>query len=154
MEVKKMKKIYFVFLIGLVSAGLCLVFAANGTMAAMVTGPAGSGIMIEEGTKDTVPYESGGVGIEERAVMKQNINNYNLRLILATDKGLYLAYIPVEIRTPGGKTVFKMKSNGPWLFVKLPEGEYEVMASYKNQEKTWKTQIGMSPQTVELTWKQ
>jgi hypothetical protein len=149
-----MKKIYFVFLVGLVSAALTLALSANSAMATMVTGPAGSGIMIEEGTQNDVPYQTGGVGIEERTAMMQNVKDYNLRVVFATEKGLYLAYIPVEIRTPGGKTVLKMKSNGPWLFVKLPAGEYEIGASYHNQEKSLKAHIEKGPQMVELNWKQ
>jgi hypothetical protein len=149
-----MKKIYLVTLIGSISALMTLAFTKGGFPAEMAMGPSESGAMIEKSVEKTVPYETGGVGIEERAAMKQNMSKYNLRLIFATSKGQYLASIPVEIKDQQGKMVFRMETKGPWLFLNLPAGQYDITALYENKELNWRTRIEKGPETVILTWKQ
>ncbi len=148
-----MKRIYLITLIGSMSALMTLAFTKGGFSAEMTMGPSESGAMIEKSVENAVPYETGGVGIEERATMKQNMKKYNLRLIFATSKGQYLASIPVEIKDGQGKVVFRMKTNGPWLFLNLPAGQYDITASYNNKELKKRTQIEKGPETVILTWK-
>jgi hypothetical protein len=146
------KVIYFIIMV-VASVGMMLMFSTERVEASM---PAGhfSGVTIEKGSVNNVTYETGGVGIEERAAMQEGIKGYDLRLIFATTKGYYLASIPVQIKTPDGKVLLSKKSNGPWFWAELPSGHYEVVASYKNREEMHKVDVGMRPQNVEFTWKQ
>jgi hypothetical protein len=68
---------------------------------------------------------STGVSVDERIPRKE----YSLLLTFAEAKGAYLANIAVEIKNAEGKVVLTKTSEGPWLFVKLPAGEYRVSAT-------------------------
>ena len=144
-----MKKVFYLMIMLVALVGMMVMFSTK-SMAAMA--PEYAGISIEKGSANNVTYETGGVGIEERAAMNQSIHNYNLRLVFATMKGWYLAAIPVQIRTPDGKVLLNTTSNGPWFWAKLPAGQYEVMASYDKKQEVHKIDVGKTPQSVEFTW--
>jgi hypothetical protein len=146
-----MKKVLYFMVIVVAMIGMTLMFSTK-SMAAMM--PESAGTTIEKGSANNVSYETGGVGIEERAAMDQSMHNYNLRLVFATMKGWYLASIPVQIQTPEGKVLLSKESNGPWFWVKLPAGQYEVVASRGNKKEVHKVEVGKTPQSVEFTWKQ
>jgi hypothetical protein len=148
-----MKKLSDFIIMAVASVGMMLMFSTARAEASM---PAVhfAGVTIEKGSVNNVTYETGGVGIEERAAMQEGIKGYDLRLVFATTKGYYLASIPVQIKTPDGKVLLSEKSNGPWFWAQLPAGQYEVVASYKNKEEMHKVDVGTTPQSVEFTWKQ
>lgn len=75
---------------------------------------------------------STGVGIAERTVHKE----YSVLLMFAEVKGPYLANIAVEIKDAEGKVVLDAPSVGPWLFAKLPAGDYKVVATRPSGVKT------------------
>jgi hypothetical protein len=133
---------------------ICMILVFSGkSMAAMIPSGEFAGISIQKGSANHVMYQTAGVGLEERAAMLKGIEGYSLRLVFATTKGLYLAAIPVQIRTPEGKVTLSKESNGPWFWVNLPAGKYEVVASYKNIKRVLKVDMGMTPQSLELAWK-
>ncbi len=77
-------------------------------------------------------FVSTGVGVEERA--SKWVNNYPLKLVLTTKKGEYLAFVTISI-FKGGKEVLKIPApqvKGPWVFVSLPPGNYEIKAIRRN----------------------
>jgi hypothetical protein len=148
-----MKKVGYFIIMAVASVGMMMMFSVASVEASM---PAGqfAGITIEKGSVNNVTYETGGVGIEERAAMQKGIKGYDLRLVFATTKGHYLASIPVQVKTPDGKVLLTEKSNGPWFWAELPSGHYEVVASYRNREEMHKVDVGKTPKNVEFTWKQ
>jgi hypothetical protein len=76
-------------------------------------------------TYESVRYYSAGTGIEERQQVPQL---YPLRVIFSTDKGNLLCDADVTISAKG-TTVFRGRAqNGPWLFVDLAPGTYDVQA--------------------------
>src|SRR5690606_37917825 len=76
------------------------------------------------------PGGIGGIGAEERAAMEAKAADYNLRLTFATKvSGAYLSDVKVAIRNARGETVLDTVAAGPWLFARLPRGEYRVAAS-------------------------
>jgi hypothetical protein len=147
-----MKKVFHLVIMIVAVTGMMLMFS---TKSMAVTMPAGeyAGISIEKGSTNNVTYESGGVGIEERAAMQQSMHNYNLRLVFANMKGWYLASVPVQIKNGEGNVVLKKESNGPWFWANLPAGNYEVTASLNNKQEVHKVDVGHAPQNVEFTWK-
>jgi hypothetical protein len=151
-EAKKMKKILYLMVMFVAFAGMMLMFSTT-TMAA--TAPEGgfAGTSIEKGSMNNVTYETGGVGLEERTAMQKSIHAYNLRLTFATIKGAYLSDVPVEIKTLQGKVVLSKASNGPWFWVNLPAGQYEVAASFYNKKEIHKIDVGKAPRRIEFTWK-
>ena len=76
---------------------------------------------------EAVPYMSGGVGKAEREQLNRSSEEFNLKLVFHTrEQGAFLARVNVTIRDAGGKLVIKTASDGPWFFVRLPAGEYNV----------------------------
>jgi hypothetical protein len=81
-------------MIVIVAAALTLMYSGQSMAAKAPTGEF-AGISTEKGNVNGVTYESGGVGIEERAAMDRSMHAYDLRLVFANTKGWDLAYIPV-----------------------------------------------------------
>jgi hypothetical protein len=78
---------------------------------------------------------SGGIGSTEREELQQQAGQYNFWLRTAASKsGAYLANIKVIVRNEKTKAVLLTTSlDGPWLFLALPEGRYEVEAHYHDK---------------------
>lgn len=78
---------------------------------------------------EAVPYMSGGVGKDERQQLLQAAEGYNLKLVFHTKtEGAYLSHVKVSIRDPEGRLILRTVSEGPWFFVRLPPGSYDVSA--------------------------
>jgi hypothetical protein len=61
--------------------------------------------------------------------------DYSLKLIFSNKKGEYLSDVIVKILDWNGKTILTTVSNGPWLFIDLPTGVYDLEASLKGDRK-------------------
>jgi hypothetical protein len=146
-----MKKIFYFMAMVAALVGMTLMFSTK-SMAAMAPTDEFAGITIEKGHAKDVAYETGGVGIEERATMQKSMKDYNVRLVFANTKGWYLSSVPVQINGTDGKVLLKEESNGPWFWVKLPQGSYEIVASYGNKQEVHKIDVGKTPQNVEFMW--
>ena len=72
-------------------------------------------------------YVSGGVGIDERDAMREQMGDYNLRLKFAAVGGAYLAKVMVRIEEANGHRLLNAESEGPWFFVKMPKGKYKLI---------------------------
>jgi hypothetical protein len=74
--------------------------------------------------------------------MEQKSSEYNLRLTFARKgSGAYLSQVRVVVRNAQGATVLDTVSAGPWLFARLPQGEYTVEASEEGRSLTQKIVI-------------
>jgi len=80
---------------------------------------------------------SGGIGSTEREELQQQAGQYTLWLrTAATKSGAYLANIKVIVRDEKSKAVLmNVTLDGPWLFLGLPEGRYEIEAQYHDKAK-------------------
>jgi hypothetical protein len=107
---------------------------------------------IKEGEIDGVHYATGGVGVEERDLLKETADSYNLKVVFALASGDYLSNIPVVIAEPGGKEILDTVSTGPWLLVDLPQGRYKVIAHYKDQKKVRMVEVDRGFQTLYCTF--
>ncbi len=75
------------------------------------------------------PYVSGGVSQDELVALHARRDWYSLWVITAaTRSGAHLADARVIIREAGDTVVFNRRLDGPWLFIDLPPGSYEVEA--------------------------
>lgn len=83
-------------------------------------------------TAKAVDSLSTGIGAAERTIHKE----YSVLLMFAEAKGPYLANIAVEIKDAEGNVVLDRTSEGPWLFAKLPAGDYKVVATRSSGDKT------------------
>jgi len=88
-------------------------------------------------------YMSGGIGQGEIARLDAQRDRHSLWVITAAKvSGAYLADVQVKIRDRSGKLVFDQKLDGPWLLVDLPQGRFEVEASFGGQTLRKTTSIG------------
>ena len=94
----------------------------------------GHGIVRDE-TDQGIAYMTGGVGIGEREKMENWAENYNLKLSFAEEAGVYLADVSVVVEDQRGKQLINMTSNGPWLYLQLPPGDYTVRATVNSETK-------------------
>jgi len=93
---------------------------------------------------------SAGVGKEDRIVQTK----YSLKLVFARAVGEYLSGVKVRILDIHGTTILTKTSEGPWLWVRLPPGKYQVIAARGDGLATAaKIEIGESGQNhLYLTW--
>jgi hypothetical protein len=80
-------------------------------------------------------YMTGGIGLEEREIMQRWGTDYNLKLTFAELSGDYLSDVRIAMQDQNGKNVINMTTNGPWLYVKLPAGTYDVKASFEGETR-------------------
>jgi len=93
---------------------------------------------------------STGVSAAERVAHK----DYSLLMMFSKSTGPYLANITVEVKDAKGEVVLATTSTGPWLFAKLPAGDYTVVATRTTGEKTGAsfTVGGAKQQVLRLSW--
>ena len=107
---------------------------------------------IQKGKTNDVEYMAGGVGIGERQAMEEMAKDYNLKVVFAKVQGNYLADIPVAIMKPTGEKVLETVASGPWLFAKLPHGEYTVKAKYNGVERSRTMMVGRELSVAMFHW--
>jgi hypothetical protein len=110
--------------------------------------------VIEEKVADGIPYMSGGIGLGERKDLRQMEKKYNLKLVFALDSGNYLALVDVLIKDASGNKVLDVTSQGPWFYVKLPEGSYTVqVTTMRGKTQSRKVQVpSQGRKEVNFTW--
>jgi hypothetical protein len=114
----------------------------------------GMAFSIKEGEMNGIAYMHGGVGINERALMvKKEGRPYNLKIIFAEASGNYLADIEVVINDAMGNKLFRIVSDGPWLYVDLPPGEYKFAAIRNDNAKTRKIAVSNYLKKIMFHWR-
>lgn len=81
-----------------------------------------------ESAAEGVAVLSGGVGLEAQDEMRRAAGAYNLHVLFANPQGAYLAGVAFSVSDPQGRQLVSGTSDGPWLYVKLPPGRYQVTA--------------------------
>jgi hypothetical protein len=98
-------------------------------------------------------YVSGGIGQSERDILQKVEKDYNLKLIFALSQGPYLSHVPVQIRSARDKVLLETVSEGPWLYVGMPPGQYTVIATMYGQRKQQVVQVRESGQVdLQFSW--
>jgi len=96
-------------------------------------------------------YVTGGVGAWERSQVEAMAGDYGLKLVFAErGNGAYLADVDVTIKDAEGATVIRAKSDGPWFFADVPDGEYIVEARNFGQTLTRRITVHHGRQTTAL----
>ncbi|HSC78893.1 MAG TPA: carboxypeptidase-like regulatory domain-containing protein [Chitinolyticbacter sp.] len=98
-------------------------------------------------------FVSGGVGEEELASLQAVKPQYNLQLMTTEKSGDYLAGVKVAIQDGKGQTVLDTVTTGPYLFVQLPDGHYQLSADYDGKVVKRAVSVrGQKARTLHLTW--
>ncbi len=101
-----------------------------------------------------VRYFSAGVGLEERSA---EYPPFSLKLVFTAGGKPYLAGVDVTIQPAQGGTTITIprdRVEGPWLFVDLPAGTYDISAMHGDREQRLngiKVQAGKQ-RTAYLRW--
>lgn len=104
-------------------------------------------------TAGNISYVSGGIGDESLDQLGSVAREFNLKLVFALKTGDYVSDVMVSVADAKGKTLLETTSEGPWLMLKLPAGNYQVAATLAG--KTIKRQIAVGKgklRTVDFRW--
>ena len=146
------------------SAGEGLLHAEGGFIARV--GQSGEFLELEQSNgqviKDYLPlyraggvrYFSVGVGLEER---QAQYPPFSLKLVFTAGGKPYLAGVDVTIQPAKGAaaiTISREQVEGPWLFVDLPPGTYDISATYGEHKQALKgiKVVRGKQKTVHLRW--
>ncbi len=149
----------------------CLIAADPFARADVATGnQSGDGIELEYTAEDgttaktffpvyrvgAVRYFSAGTGVEERAAQYPP---YPLKLVFIAGPRAYVAQVAVTIKDTKGTVSLLVPGEqvtGPWLFVDLPAGTYEITAIRRDQSAIkQKVEVGAGgSRTVYFRWKE
>lgn len=77
-------------------------------------------------TQGGIRYINGGVGDEELAQLKAQAPDYNLQVMLSAPKGEFISDVTLRILDKTGTPLLLVQDAGPYLYVKLPAGEYTL----------------------------
>lgn len=80
-------------------------------------------------------YLSGGVGADERLALEERAKGFNVKLVFADADGSYLANVKLEIADAKGEAIVSTTTTGPWFYIQLPPGIYNVKATFDGQSK-------------------
>jgi hypothetical protein len=107
--------------------------------------------MISSKTEQGYAFMSGGVGIEERNLMQRKARAYDLDLSFADKQGHYLSDVSVVIDDKNGTQLVNSTATGPFFYIDLPTGKYDVKASFDNKTEEIKNlNISKDHSTKEL----
>ena len=103
-----------------------------------------------------VQYFSAGMGVEERAAQYPP---YPLKLVFLAGPRAYITQVAVTIKDTKGAVNLLVPGEqvtGPWLFVDLPAGTYEITAIRRDRsEVRQKVSVGAGgSRTVYFRWKE
>lgn len=92
-------------------------------------------------SQNGVAYITGGVGEDEVQAFRAAAPSYNLRMTFASKTGNYLSDVDVTITSGAGRLVLTVRTEGPFLFVRLPVGRYQIAAQMRHIAETRKIQL-------------
>jgi len=95
--------------------------------------------MPQEHAQGNVSFLSGGIGVDEADMLRQQSANYPLTLELATAAGgprdAYVSDARVDIRDGNGNPVLSTTTQGPLMLLRLPSGTYTVDVGWHGTQK-------------------
>lgn len=118
-----------------------MAWAAAVAAAALLAAPAAQAVRSGL-TPQGMAYVTGGVSDEELVDLRARRDAYTLWVVTAAARtGAHLADVRVVVRDARSRPVFDQKLDGPWLFIFLPRGRYEVQAMLNGEVHSRRTQI-------------
>ncbi len=136
------------------TAVLVMAFSIN---ASLVTLSAAETLPMQEQQVGDVTYVTGGVGEAEAAVMRDMAKDYQLEITFLQKKPgqreEFLADVKVQIQDEQQNAVLDITTDGPFLLVNLPQGNYLVKAEYYGEVKSLVAHIvGDKHKKLEFWW--
>jgi len=95
--------------------------------------------MPQERAQGNVSYLSGGIGVDQADMMRQEASKYPLALEMATAAGgprdAYISDAKVDIRDASGNPVLSATTQGPIMLLRLPSGTYTVDVDWHGTQR-------------------
>ena len=117
---------------------------------------ASAGALPKEQHKGSIKWMSGGIGKDQADAMRAIASRYNVRLVMAEARkpsAAFLAAVPVTINDAKGGVLLRIKTDGPFLFLRLPPGSYSVKAEVAGRALTRSFSVkGKGGQQIALIW--
>lgn len=137
-------------------AALLVAWPAQHAQAAQYQEPIDmSGVKLQPQEQNGVSYVSGGIGIDESRAIQQ-VQGYNLHLTFSTGpENKYVPDVDLAIHGGQGQTLLQLSQVGPMVYVKLPPGHYNLVASRNGVQQLGAVNLvpGQTG-TVNLHWPQ
>ncbi|SAL05650.1 hypothetical protein AWB81_07249 [Caballeronia arationis] len=92
-------------------------------------------------SQNGISYITGGVGEDGVLAFRAAAPSYNLRMKFASKTGNYLSDVDVTITSGAGRPVLTVRTEGPFLFVRVPAGRYQIGAKMRHITETRKIQV-------------
>jgi len=89
-----------------------------------------------------IAYITGGATIDERDEMRGQRKDFSLLLKLAARSGKYLGASAVSVKNASGATTFECTTDGPWLLVNMPPGNYTITVNSGGVNQLQRVNIG------------
>ncbi|MDR5799223.1 MULTISPECIES: carboxypeptidase regulatory-like domain-containing protein [Caballeronia] len=84
-----------------------------------------------------IRYVTGGIGEDEVKAFRSVAPRYNVRITLSAKSGHYLSDVDVKISAKT-RSLLSVRTAGPFLFVHLPAGQYQISARDRHVTETRK----------------
>ena len=88
-----------------------------------------------------IVYVTGGVGTDERALLKKMEKDFNLKLTFTDPAGHLLSDARIVVRDASGRPVLE-EISGPIFLAKLPPGTYSVESDFNGSKQVRKVKVG------------
>lgn len=93
-------------------------------------------------------YLTGGLGAAERAWLKQHGKSYPVALQFSKgERGAFVSSVEVIIRSSNEQAQFEATTDGPLIYIDLPNGNYEATVRYRGQERTFELRVPANERT-------
>ncbi|BCL75570.1 hypothetical protein JHS3_13060 [Jeongeupia sp. HS-3] len=100
-----------------------------------------------------IAYLSGGVGDEEASAIRAAADDYNMRLLMTGKQGQELANAQVQLLDVKGKLVVDAVADGPYFYVKLKPGRYQLVATVDGRPQQRMLQVNkQGSRNVHFSW--
>lgn len=101
-----------------------------------------SGVQVQRQEQNGITYLSGGIGEDEAKAIQQT-TGYNLHMTFAIGaENKYIPDVDVVIEKAQGQTVLTLHDAGPLVYVQLPAGKYNVIATRNGEVRRDVADVG------------
>ena len=134
-----MKLIHYLVLPFIAISILLFPIALNATNLAPVDN---TGVQVQPLQQNGITYLSGGIGEDEARAIGQ-AQGYNLHMTFAVGpENKYIPDVEVVIQNASGQTLLTLDEAGPLVYVQLPPGKYNVVATRSGEARHDTAEVG------------
>lgn len=128
------------FMLPLAAVGMLLSSAM--TPAASLEPIDSTGVQVQRQEQNGIAYLSGGIGEDEAKAIQQT-TGYNLHMTFAVGaENKYIPDVDVVIEKAQGQPVLTLQDAGPLVYVQLPAGKYNVIATRNGEVRRDVAEVG------------